>query len=251
MIKFYRKIRQKLLSQNRFSKYLIYAVGEIVLVVIGILIALSINNWNTKKQNQKNSLSFLHNLKEEVISHVTFTKYLDSLTATYISSFEEPFANFHKIRTVNDLMEIQQHFNSQWNNLRLTMTTYEEMVNTGSMYTLENKLLQKHISNYYAFVKSMQYVIQEMNKTTSELLFLNNEMFRASYLDKNYKKEWFQTQHVDTSWINDPNSTTYLTKYRFLDFSLETDKDKRNIYQGVIGRGSELLTKIQEELNKT
>lgn len=53
MIKFFRKIRQKLLSENRFSKYLIYAIGEIILVVIGILIALSINNWNQKQQQKK------------------------------------------------------------------------------------------------------------------------------------------------------------------------------------------------------
>jgi len=46
MIKFFRKIRQQLLAENKFTKYLIYAIGEIVLVVIGILIALSINNWN-------------------------------------------------------------------------------------------------------------------------------------------------------------------------------------------------------------
>ena len=44
MIKFFRKIRQRLLSENKFSKYLLYALGEIVLVVIGILIALRINN---------------------------------------------------------------------------------------------------------------------------------------------------------------------------------------------------------------
>ena len=57
MIKFYRKIRQRLLSENlpagqagKFSKYLIYAVGEIILVVIGILIAVSINNWNESKK---------------------------------------------------------------------------------------------------------------------------------------------------------------------------------------------------------
>ncbi len=53
MIKFFRKIRQKLLTENKFSKYLIYAIGEIVLVVIGILIALSINNWNQKQQQKK------------------------------------------------------------------------------------------------------------------------------------------------------------------------------------------------------
>ena len=46
MIKFFRKIRQRLLSENKFSKYLFYAIGEIVLVVIGILIALQVNNKN-------------------------------------------------------------------------------------------------------------------------------------------------------------------------------------------------------------
>jgi hypothetical protein len=50
MIKFFRKIRQQLLIENKFSKYLLYAIGEIVLVVIGILIALSINNWNEKRK---------------------------------------------------------------------------------------------------------------------------------------------------------------------------------------------------------
>ena len=54
MIKFFRKIRQRLLTENKFSKYLIYAIGEIVLVVIGILIALQINNWNElQKLNEK------------------------------------------------------------------------------------------------------------------------------------------------------------------------------------------------------
>jgi len=50
MIKFFRSIRQKLLTENKFSKYFIYAIGEIVLVVIGILIALSINNWSEGKK---------------------------------------------------------------------------------------------------------------------------------------------------------------------------------------------------------
>ena len=50
MFKFFRKIRQQLLSQNKISKYLLYAIGEIVLVVIGILIALSINNWNEDRK---------------------------------------------------------------------------------------------------------------------------------------------------------------------------------------------------------
>mgnify|MGYP000731225644 CR=1 FL=1 len=50
MIKFFRKIRYNLMSENRTGRYLKYAIGEIILVVIGILIALQINNWNEHKK---------------------------------------------------------------------------------------------------------------------------------------------------------------------------------------------------------
>ena len=53
MIKFFRNIRRSLLSEGKTSKYLKYAVGEIVLVVIGILIALQINNWNEHRKELK------------------------------------------------------------------------------------------------------------------------------------------------------------------------------------------------------
>ena len=52
MIKFFRNIRKKLLTENRFNKYALYAIGEIVLVVIGILIALQINNQNELRKEQ-------------------------------------------------------------------------------------------------------------------------------------------------------------------------------------------------------
>ena len=64
MIKFFRKIRQNLLSEGKTEKYLKYAIGEIVLVVIGILIALQINNWNENRKTEikiKNSLIALRN----------------------------------------------------------------------------------------------------------------------------------------------------------------------------------------------
>jgi len=63
MIKFFRKIRQKMLTENKFSKYLIYAIGEIILVVIGILIALSINNWNENKILAKKEITNLKEIK--------------------------------------------------------------------------------------------------------------------------------------------------------------------------------------------
>ena len=65
MIKFFRKIRQQLLTENKFSKYLIYALGEIALVVIGILIALSLNNWNQKKSERKIERRYISSLIED------------------------------------------------------------------------------------------------------------------------------------------------------------------------------------------
>jgi len=62
MIKFFRRIRQKLLRENQFSKYLLYAIGEILLVVIGILIALQINNWNETRKSKKVELKILQEL---------------------------------------------------------------------------------------------------------------------------------------------------------------------------------------------
>ena len=65
MFDFFIKIGQRLLTGNKFSKYLLYAIGEIVLVVIGILIALSINNWNEFKTNSQHIVHILINSKNE------------------------------------------------------------------------------------------------------------------------------------------------------------------------------------------
>lgn len=64
MIKFFRKIRYKLMSENKIGRYIKYAIGEIVLVVIGILIALQINDWNENRKERKLEKEFLIGLKE-------------------------------------------------------------------------------------------------------------------------------------------------------------------------------------------
>lgn len=73
MIKFFRRIRQRIVTENksafasdRLSRYVIYAVGEILLVVIGILIALSINNWNQHRINENKELDLIKALDKEL-----------------------------------------------------------------------------------------------------------------------------------------------------------------------------------------
>src|SRR5210317_1847314 len=66
MIKLFRNIRQNLIMENKTGKYLKYAIGEIILVVVGILIALQINNWNEHRKLQNEELKLLHEVKSNL-----------------------------------------------------------------------------------------------------------------------------------------------------------------------------------------
>lgn len=66
MIKFFRHIRQQLLMKNKTTKYFKYAIGEILLVVIGILIALTINNWNENRKQQNEFTTILKTIKQDL-----------------------------------------------------------------------------------------------------------------------------------------------------------------------------------------
>ncbi len=66
MIKFFRHIRRSLIQENKMGKYFKYAIGEILLVVIGILIALQINNWNENKKNHQQELNLLNQLRSDL-----------------------------------------------------------------------------------------------------------------------------------------------------------------------------------------
>ena len=70
MVKFFRRIRQKLISEGAFKKYLIYAVGEILLVMIGILLALQVNYWNENNTREKLEISTLKELKANLLNDI-------------------------------------------------------------------------------------------------------------------------------------------------------------------------------------
>ncbi len=70
MISFYRKIRQKFLRENRLGRYLLYAVGEIFLVMVGILLALQVNNWNESRKQRAEEIATLKNVKEDFVNSI-------------------------------------------------------------------------------------------------------------------------------------------------------------------------------------
>jgi len=144
MIKFYRKIRQNLLSKNRFSKYLIYAIGEIVLVVIGILIALQINTWNENKKlnNIRNSnySQLLEDLKTDKEYIESLIKEYDEnilLYKEYLKSYKTPNL------TLNDVMKNQNQLDFSVTTIRFQNSTITSLENTGEIKLIPSDLRKK------------------------------------------------------------------------------------------------------------
>lgn len=89
MVKIFRKTRQNLLSENKLSKYTLYAIGEIALVVIGILIALQINNWNEGRKEHQLEQNYLLALKKEYENNLLEVDRVIKLNAENLSNAQE------------------------------------------------------------------------------------------------------------------------------------------------------------------
>ena len=155
MIKFFRKIRQNLLTENKFSKYLLYAIGEIVLVVIGILIALQINSWNQNQNDRDIERDYLLNLKEDLMFDTTWTKgYVLNRYEAKIQSLEKG-KNFYQgkyiiedtISFLNIISYGGVFGNASWG---FKIDSYNELINTGSFRKIASKKLRSQIAEYYS-----------------------------------------------------------------------------------------------------
>ena len=153
MIKFYRKIRQNLLTENKFSKYLIYAIGEIILVVIGILIAISINNWNERIKTQEKVDLFLTSLKSDLINDLSSISDIIKIQEDRIKALEESIAlgnnpQLKEILENNDTDELS--IGRNWTFFPL-VGAYKAASGTGLIESLQNDNLKKDIINLYEY----------------------------------------------------------------------------------------------------
>ena len=197
MIKFFRHIRKSLLMENKTSKYFKYAIGEIVLVVIGILIALQVNNWNETRLEQKKISQYAKSLIEDLKSDIDMMmvsqfqadkkyRHIDSLR-TYLN--QTPLLDLSNtfIYTVaHDVM----YRPYKWNR-----STLNELKNSGAMSYITNDSLQKKIVAYESFSYHLDEDF-EFDKTNSDeaermmTLLLNlNSIFITNLLLK--ENEYF------------------------------------------------------------
>ena len=148
MIKFFRHIRQNLLMQNKTSKYFKYAIGEIVLVVVGILIALQINNWNEKNIADNATKIYLNSLILELDSNNQLFR--GALKSTqddmrtsnyYLTLFNQK--NIGKIQDSSITNMIDKLGNILF--YAPSQSTIEDLINSGTLKAMKNEKLKKKI----------------------------------------------------------------------------------------------------------
>ena len=165
MIKFFRKIRQKLLSEGKTGKYFKYAIGEIVLVVIGILIALSINNWkeNRKKETLKNEYktALINDYTKDTIQ-INARLLRNNLRIERINSIGDSIVNGH----YNNLESYYKLFNNEFVGIRVTnvynTNSFNLLISSGKI-DLFDKDLRKELMELNR-LQTFEKITQNGNK---------------------------------------------------------------------------------------
>jgi len=172
MIKFFRKIRYDLMETGKIGKYLKYAIGEILLVVIGILIALQINNWNERRRE---------NLEEQRILSL-LTKDLEKDIASLLALKESAEKRFKEMDTLmltlssEDNYDIPKFLQLGISSLgfegyfKSNTGTYDESVAAGSIKFISNDSLRQKIFTYYGDVK-LNYTDKNNQKQVYEKIY--------------------------------------------------------------------------------
>jgi Family of unknown function (DUF6090) len=151
MIKFFRKIRQNLLSEGKTGKYFKYAVGEIVLVIIGILIALSINNWNGDRKLKIEEQQYLKDLQSEMASNIEgLNKILEIKQRSYDMALkiDSLFDNREAFNTISDSVFGQNVF-TMMNNATFDpkLGILNSLISSGKINNICNKELLYSLSS--------------------------------------------------------------------------------------------------------
>ena len=145
MIKFFRKIRLDIMEKNKTGKYIKYAIGEIILVVIGILIALYINNWNENRLEKNEVANYFKQMKTELESDIThFNNDLSKMQnwTDYLMNVSEE--KYDKVDLSLLLTSLPRNLNS-----RNFGVSYNKLLESGIIKHIEGNQIDKKLQTYY------------------------------------------------------------------------------------------------------
>jgi hypothetical protein len=262
MIKFFRKIRQEMLSENKFSKYLIYAIGEIVLVVIGILIALQINISNEVKKARAVEINYLENLKADLLLE---NKNIEDFGVYHIEKAKS--CTYLLNTTIPTTMEDVVTYTHQYENVFFwydfvpNNNTFKELLSSGNLSLIKNDAIKNallEIDNFYAIVSGHEYHMRrEFEKflydrsvnNTESIIFFDKSEPKYGFPNRISIQDIPQLQHqqliADAQWLY--NDQTFNNGLRL---AMMNNGNLAGIHKDMGVNIDNLLELIDEEIKK-
>jgi len=252
MIKFFRSIRKDLMEKNKTGKYLKYAIGEIVLVVIGILIALGINNWNENRKRNQAEKAVLNNIYENLA--------IDSIQFDYYNDQYKQIDNLHvELYRVGFKNEIADSISEPV--LIRRSLYFKQLIGSDfqeSVYTINNTKIREALISYTRSMDDMENVYQ------NELTPLINEKLKPYLAEQELynTQNWFELKNrsfkdytfeeINGKNLIDKNKLLALAKTkRFQQILFEVNIKWNDFYarlETVIEESSDLRKLIKSEL---
>ena len=152
MIKLFRNIRKKQAAENKLWAYSRYAIGEIVLVVIGILIALQINNWNENQKLKANTFIYVNNLINDLKKDtLMYRNYINSTQLKFNASKDiHDFIIENKAITDTSTFIVNLQAIGRLNLPVINANTYKDLISTGNMKLINDNKSIDAIRQYYS-----------------------------------------------------------------------------------------------------
>ncbi len=164
MIKFFRRIRYDLMTKNKTGKYLKYAIGEIVLVMIGILLALQVNNWNENRKLDNKRQEYYSQLLDDLNSDIIFAQNTIKDFSNYLKDYEAYINSY-----TNDILSPHKVYEQIF---ELSLISQPFTFNTSTIETLQNSgdigLIPAHIRNKLIDLRRLQNLTIERFEDTDD-----------------------------------------------------------------------------------
>ncbi|WP_411768045.1 DUF6090 family protein [Winogradskyella sp. A3E31] len=249
------------MSENKTGKYFKYAIGEIILVVIGILIALQINNWNEARKERAMEVSYLKNLKADLINEV---ENAEEFRAIHFGKAEASsfLLNSDLPTTIQDVENYTNKYETVfiWFEFVPNNNTFKELLSSGNLSLIKNDSIKNgllELDKLYAQVASGEHhmrreyeeYLYDINiKNTSALGFFDITESKYGLLNrlssKDIPESKYQKLIEDSQWQHNNQTFQNGLKLAMMNNSLLAEKH-RNLVDYI----RELLKIIEEDIN--
>ena len=243
MIPLFRKIRKKMADDNRPLKYMRYAIGEIILVVIGILIALQINNWNENRKNRITEADYYCRILDDFKLNEKLINETSILTTNKIKLCKELMLDLNKIP--NDRSKILNKFVGavRQDVFVPSNIAFQDITSSGQLKLLTDLKLKNRLIQHSTFLNNILNLLQENRNVIINSMSDFELMTEFGFQDIDYLKRELDKEHIDllpkNNWTNEPNNPIFL-KFQ----------DNLVVYIAMLIRQKQHLSNLKNEMQE-